>query len=209
IRAADRGVCVRSVGRKLTADEFGEVDASPATLAEQRVGTGHGSYAPIECLNVLVERTAVLAHALRDGSNASQQILDVMIELGDEQALLALKSFARGDVESKTIEAYKSPQGVKFGLCGFLQPDFPAVGSLDAESEGRGGASGDDPAQERLEPVAVVRGHPGEKMDRGEGLPRVDPENLRGVGAARRRPRVAAPYERRDRPCRERLLQAG
>jgi hypothetical protein len=55
IRATDRRVCVRSVGRKLTADEFGEVNAIPATLAEQRVGTGHGSYAPIECLNVLVE----------------------------------------------------------------------------------------------------------------------------------------------------------
>ena len=80
------------------------------------MGTGHGSYAPIECLNVVVERTAVLAHVLGDGSNASQQILDVMVELDDEQALLVLKSLARGDVESKTLEAYKSPQSVEFRL---------------------------------------------------------------------------------------------
>jgi hypothetical protein len=41
IRAAERSVCVRSVGHKLTTDEFGEVDAVRAILAEQRVGIGH------------------------------------------------------------------------------------------------------------------------------------------------------------------------
>ena len=41
-----------------TADEFSEVDAVPAILAEQRVGIDHGLNAPIECLNVLVKGTA-------------------------------------------------------------------------------------------------------------------------------------------------------
>src|SRR5262245_33172656 len=109
-----------------------------------------------------------------------------MIKLSDEQPLLILGSLARGDVESKTLEAYKSPQGVEFGLCCFLEPDFPAVGALEAESDGIGGAFGDDTAHQRLEPVAVVRMHPREKIDWGEGLPRVEPENLRGVGAALR-----------------------
>jgi hypothetical protein len=114
------------------------------------VGTGHGSYAPIECLNVVVERTAVLAHVLGDGSNASQQILDVMVELGDEQALLVFKSLARGDVESKTLEAYKSPQSVEFRLCCFLEPDFPAIGALEAESDGIGRPFGVTPRTSAL-----------------------------------------------------------
>src|SRR6516225_5321662 len=183
IRATDGRVCIRSVGRKLTANEFGEVDTIPATLAEQRVGTGHGSYAPIQCLNVVVERTAVLAHIYGEGSNARQQILDVMIKLSDEQTLLILGSLARGDVESKTLETYKSPQCIEFGLCCFLEPYFPAVGTLETESDGIGRAFGDDAAQERLEPHAVVRVHPREKMARGKILPRVEPQNLRGVGA--------------------------
>src|SRR5262249_60921998 len=50
--------------------------------------------------------------------------------------------------------------------------------------------------------------HPREKIARGKGLPRIEPENRRGVDAALRRTRADVPYERRDRPCRERLLQA-
>ena len=46
-------------------------------------------------------------------------------------------------------------------------------------------------------------------MARGEGLPRVEPQDLRGVGAALRRTGVDVPYERCDRPCCQRLLQAG
>ena len=84
VRAPDRGVCVRSAGRKLTADEFGEVDAIPAILAEQRLGTGHRLYAPIQCLDVVVEGIAAMAHVLGDGSNARQQIFDAMIERGDD-----------------------------------------------------------------------------------------------------------------------------
>src|SRR5262249_18867568 len=132
-----------------------------------------------------------------------------MIELGDEQALLVLGSLARGDVESKTLDAHKSLQGVEFGLCCFLEPDFPTVGALEAESDGIGRVFGDDTAHERLEPLAVVRVYPREKMAGGKGSPRVEPENLRGVGAALRQPRADAPHERRARPCRERFLQAG
>ena len=75
-----------------------------------------------------------------------------MIERGDEQALLVLGSLARGHVESKALEAYKAPHGVELGLCCFLEPDFPAVGVLEAEGDGIGRAFGDDTAHERLEP---------------------------------------------------------
>ena len=68
------------------------------------MGIGHGLNAPIECLNVLVERTAAWAHVLGDEGNARQQILDVMIECGDEQALLIRGPLARCDVESETLE---------------------------------------------------------------------------------------------------------
>ena len=129
VRAADRHICVRRVGRKLTADEFREVDVVPAILAEQYVGVGHGSNAPIQCLNVLVERAAAVAHVLGYEGNAFQQILDAMIERGDEQALLVLGQLPRGDVEGQALDAYKMPHGVEFGLCRFLEPDLRPSGS--------------------------------------------------------------------------------
>ena len=103
----------------------------------------------------------------------------------------------------------RSPHGVKFGLCCFLEPDFPAVGALETEGDGIGRGFGGDAAHKRLEPLAVVRMHPREKVARGKGLPRVEPQDLNGVGAALRRTRAHLPCERRDRPCRQRLLQAG
>ena len=48
------------------------------------MGTGHRLYAPIQCLNVIVEGIAAMAHVLGDGSNARQQIFDAMIERGDD-----------------------------------------------------------------------------------------------------------------------------
>src|SRR5262249_12519792 len=101
------------------------------------------------------------------------------------------------------------PRASNSGLCCFLEPDVRAVGALEAEGEGIGRAFGGNAAYERLEPLAVVRVHPREKIARGKGLRRIEPENLRGVDAALRRTRADVPYERRDRPCRERLLQAG
>src|SRR5262249_56221883 len=89
----------------------------------------------------------------------------------------------------------------------FLEPDVPAVGALEAEGDGIGGAFGGNAAYERLKPLAVVRVHPREKIARGKGLPRIEPENLRGVDAALRRTGADVPYERPDRPCPERLLQ--
>ena len=147
--------------------------------------------------------------SLATTATRASRFSDVMIECGDEQALLVLGPLARGDVESEALEAYKAPHGVEFGLCCFLEPDFPAVGVLEAEGDGIGRGFGVDAAHERLEPLAVVRMHPREKVARGKGLPRVEPQDLRGVGAALRRTRADVPYERRDRPCRQRLLQAG
>ena len=50
--------------------------------------------------------------------------------------------------------------------------------------------------------------HPRQKAFRAKGLPRVESQDLRGVGAALRRTRASIPYERRDRSCRQSLLQA-
>src|SRR5262249_55466940 len=132
-----------------------------------------------------------------------------MIQRGDEQALLVRGSLACGDVDSEALEAYESPQCIEFGLCRFLEPDFPAVGALEAEGGDIAWAFGGNAAHQRLEPLAVVRVHPLEKIAGGKCLPRIEPEDLRGVGAALRRPRPDVPYERRDRPCRECFLQAG
>ena len=125
VRALDVRVCVCRVGRELTADELGEINAVPAILAEQRMSIGHGLNAPIQCLNILVDRVAALAHIFGDDGNARQQIFDAMIERGDEQALLVLRQLARGDVESKALEAYKTPYGVEFGLCLFPRARLP------------------------------------------------------------------------------------
>jgi hypothetical protein len=62
--------------------------------------------APIECLNVCVGQTVPLAHILGDNGNARQQILDTIIQGGDEQTLLILGLLARGDVNGEAFDAY-------------------------------------------------------------------------------------------------------
>ena len=121
----------------------------------------------------------------------------------------SLGLLARADVESEALEAYKAADGIEFGLCCFLEPGFPAVRVREAEGDGIGRALGVDTAHERLEPVAIARVHPRQKVARAKGLPRVELQDLRGVGAALRRTRPDVPYERRDRSCRQQLLQAG
>jgi hypothetical protein len=83
-------------------------------------------------------------------------------------------ALACGDVESEALEPYKSSNTVEFGLCCFLKPDFPAVGVVEAEGGGIGGAFGVDAAQECLEPIAVVRVHPREKVACGKILPWIE-----------------------------------
>ena len=98
-----------------------------------------------------------------------------MIECGDEQGLLVCRVLACGDVESEALEPYKSSDTVEFGLCCFLEPDFPAVGLLEAEGGALGRAFGVDTAHECLEPIAVVRVYPREKVARGKILLWVEP----------------------------------
>ena len=64
-------------------------------------------------------------------------------------------------------------------------------------------------AHQRLEPLAIVRIDAREKVVRGQCLPRIEPQDLCGVGAALRRAGADVPHERRDRTCRQRFLQAG
>ena len=58
VRATRRRVCVGRVGRELVADEIGEADSVPATLAQQRVGGCHGLDAPIKSFNESIHRAA-------------------------------------------------------------------------------------------------------------------------------------------------------
>jgi hypothetical protein len=191
------------------ADKFGEINVAPAILAEQRVGVGHGLDTSLECLNVCVKRTAALTGILGDDGNACQQISDALIECGDEQTLVFLEPLARGNVEGEALEAYKAPHGVELGPSYFLEPDFPTVGMPEAEGDGIRGRFGADGADECFEALTVVRMDPREKVARSKGLLRFKPQDLRGVGAALRRTRGDIPDERRDRPCRQRLLQCG
>ena len=93
-----------------------------------------------------------------------------MIERRDEQALLVLGQLPRGDVEGKTLDAYKLPHGVEFGLCRFLEPDFPAVGKREAECDGIGRTFGIDTADQCPEPIAIARMDPRQKAFSGCGF---------------------------------------
>ena len=122
------------------ADELGEVDGVPDFAAELRVYIGHGPKPPIECVNVLVDRTAALAHTFGDCSNACQQIFNVMIKCSDQQALMVRGALACRDIDRKALETYQAPHAVKFTLCGFLEPDLPAITLLELEGNDIGGA---------------------------------------------------------------------
>ena len=83
-------------------------------------------------------------------------------------------ALACGNIEGETLEPYKSSNAVEFGLCCFLEPGFPAVRLLEAERGAIGRALGVDTAYECLEPIAVVRVHPREKVACGKILPWIE-----------------------------------
>ena len=88
------------------------------------------------------------------------------------------------------------PRGIKFALCRFLEPDFPAVGVLEAEGDGICRVFGLHAAHGGLEPLSIIRMHSREKVVRAKGFDRVETQNLRRVGAALRRTREDVPCER-------------
>src|SRR6476620_6210021 len=97
------------------------------------MGIDHRFKPPFERLNVRVKRDAVLAHASGNDGNSRKQILDVMIECGDQLALLIRGPLACRDVESKALQTYQAPDVAEFSLSCFLEPDHLAVRLLETK----------------------------------------------------------------------------
>src|SRR5436309_11881500 len=90
---------------------------------------GHTLNAPIECLDELVDRTAALACILGDRGNAREHVLDAVVKLRDQQALVFVRPLALCNVNGEALNAYTLPSRVELGRCCFLEPYFPSVGS--------------------------------------------------------------------------------
>src|SRR3954452_19873570 len=90
---------------------------------------GHTLNAPIECLDELVDRTAALACILRDSGNAREHVLDAVVKLRDQQALMFVSPLALRNVNGQALDAYPLPGRFELGLCCFPEPYFPPVGS--------------------------------------------------------------------------------
>src|SRR3954447_2951415 len=90
---------------------------------------GHTLNAPIECLNELVNRTAALACILGDRGNTREHVLDAVVKLGDQQALVFVSPLALCNVNRQALDAYTLPGRVEFSRCCFLEPYLPSVGS--------------------------------------------------------------------------------
>src|SRR5438067_13674128 len=89
---------------------------------------GHTLNAPIECLDELVDRAAALARILGDRGNAREYVLDAVVKLRDQQALVFVSPLALCNVNGQALDACTLPGGVELGRCCFLEPYFPSVG---------------------------------------------------------------------------------
>src|SRR5436305_1163632 len=89
---------------------------------------GHTLNAPIECLDELVDRTAALACILGNSGNAREHVLDAVVKLRDQQALVFVSPLALCNVNGQALDAYTLPGRVELGHCCFLEPYFPPVG---------------------------------------------------------------------------------
>src|SRR5262249_7915229 len=161
----------RALGRKLPADQVGKSGPFPVVLAEQRVSIGHGLNAPIECLDIFVERSAAPARILGDHGYAREKIPYAMFQRRDERSLLVFRLLARSNVEREALEAHEAPDVVEFARSRFLEPYFPAIRMPEAKGGRIGRALGPDTAHHGLEVLAVVRMDAREKAARAKRLP--------------------------------------
>src|SRR4249919_2476604 len=94
---------------------------------------GHALDALIKGSDIRVERATTLSREHGNRANARKHILDAVIKLCDQQALVLIRSLALRDVEGQALYAYAFPGCVELGRCCFLEPHFPAFGVHHAE----------------------------------------------------------------------------
>jgi hypothetical protein len=117
----------------------------------------HALNAPIECLDKLVHRAAALARIHGDHGNAREHVLDAVVKLGDQQALVFVSPLALRNVEGQALDAYTLPGCVELGRCCFLEPHFLAVGRITRKATAYEWLVGSDTPQVRFEVRAVRR----------------------------------------------------
>src|SRR6516225_3810857 len=96
------------------------------------MGVRHRSDAPIERFDEFLHRVATLARRHRYHCNTSENVLDAMVEFGDQPLSVLLVPLAPGDITDQALETCIMPFGVEFGLGGFLKPHFSAIRTYEA-----------------------------------------------------------------------------
>ena len=84
----------------------------------------------IEGLDKLVHRAAALARIHGDHGNAREHVLDAVVKLGDQPALVLFGPLALRDVTGQALDAYALPGCIKLGRCCFLEPHFRPSGRI-------------------------------------------------------------------------------
>jgi len=159
---------------ELVADEIGEPRAVPAALAQERMGRGHGLDAPIEGLDELVHGAAALAGIHRDHRDPREDVLHAVVELRDQHILALFRALCARDVAGQPLEEHEAARRVELGSRGFLEPDFLAVGTHEAEGERIGRSVRTHPAYVRLDRARSSGWTRARKPDAVKGFPWVE-----------------------------------
>src|SRR5262249_47632072 len=92
----------------------------------------HRSDAPLECFDELIHRAAALACRHGYHCNTCENVLDAVVELGDQPLSVLLVPFAPSNVTDQALKAQVMPAGIELGLGGFLKPHFLAIRTYEA-----------------------------------------------------------------------------
>src|SRR3954466_13439051 len=139
---------------------------------------GHTLNAPIECLDELVDRAAALASILGDRGNAGEHVLDAVVKLRDQKALVFVSPLALCNVDGQALDAYTLPGRVELGHRCFLEPYFPPVGSGHTKGYRIRWLIGSDTSQRRFVSGKIRRVDQLTELRYGEGCLRVVPNNF-------------------------------
>src|SRR6478736_7047040 len=97
------------------------------------MGSCHALDALIKGLDKLVHRVAALSRVHGNHANTRKHILDAVIKLCDQQALVLISALALRDVEGQALDAYALAACVELNRCRFLEPHFSTVGAHNAK----------------------------------------------------------------------------
>src|SRR5262245_9314369 len=95
----------------------------------------HRSNAAVECSDKVSHRAAGFLRTSDDSRNNREHVLDAMVELGNEQALVLLRLLVLSDVSRQALDAQQAPGCIKFTPCRLLQPHLSPVRTVEAESQ--------------------------------------------------------------------------